>query len=164
MQSTAGGEKEEEDEGYGVAHSVHHGPSQGAKTQLPQDLKSGQKTVVGGLKVEEVKTEKDRERALLSDIINGTHILPLHATFRHFHVLNSLFFTSFQTSASIFILLKQTIWAGKAKPSSFLHMAPPLKLSEVPLFLQTCLRCSVSLSRAFSKTFTVSVFRHPIPP
>lgn len=101
MQSTAGGEKEEEDEGYGVAHSVHHGPSQGAKTQLPQDLKSGQKTVVGGLKVEEVKTEKDRERALLSDIINGTHsrrrqkhFAPnkhLHATFGHFHLLNSFF-------------------------------------------------------------------------
>lgn len=53
---------------------------------------------------------------------------------------------------------------GKAKPSPFLHMAPPLKLSEVPLFLQTCLRCSVSPFWAFSQTFTVSVFGHLKPP
>ncbi len=55
VQGTAGGEEEEEDEGYGKAHSVHHTSSQGTKTQFPQDLQCGQKTVVGGLNI-------DRER------------------------------------------------------------------------------------------------------
>lgn len=62
------------------------------------------------------------------------------------------------------LVLRLSTQNGKAKPSPFLHMAPPLKLSEVPLFLQTCLRCSVSPSRAFSQTFTVSVFGHLKPP
>lgn len=56
MQGTAGGEEEEEDEGYGKAHSVHHTSCQGTKTQFPQDLQCGQKTVVGGLDI-----DKDRE-------------------------------------------------------------------------------------------------------
>lgn len=50
VQGAAGGEEKEEDEGYGKAHSVHHTSSQGTKTQFPQDLQSGQKTVVGSLK------------------------------------------------------------------------------------------------------------------
>jgi len=58
VQCTAGGEEEEEDEGYGKAHSVHHTSSQGTKTQFPQDLQSGQKTVVGGLNI------TDRERQI----------------------------------------------------------------------------------------------------
>ncbi len=61
MQGTAGGEEEEEDEGYGKAHSVHHSSRQGTKTQFPQDLQCGQKTVVGGLNIDR-KRERERKR------------------------------------------------------------------------------------------------------
>lgn len=63
MQCTAWGEEEEEDEGYGKAHSVHYTSSQGTKTQFPQDLQSGQKTVVGGLKIDRQR-EANIERVL----------------------------------------------------------------------------------------------------
>lgn len=63
MQCTAWGEEEEKDEGYGKAHSVHHTSSQGTKTQFPQDLQSGQKTVVGGLKIDRQR-EANIERVL----------------------------------------------------------------------------------------------------
>lgn len=74
MQGTAGGKEEEEDEGYGKAHSVHHTSSQGTKTQFPQDLQSGQKTVVGGLNTDrERKGNTERCLALTFDDLSDFH-------------------------------------------------------------------------------------------